>query len=139
MTDACPPVRRYAEVRAWRAYDAWFPPELRFPEADPPEEQAQRHPGAVVHVDRWRVDRPRAVVVVLHGAGGYGRMLAPLCAHVRSLGGEAVAPDLPLYGLTHVAERRAVRYADWVALVAELVRVEARRAPVVLFGASIGG
>ena len=51
----------------------------------------------------------------------------------------SVAPDLPLYGLTHVPDPAAVRYRTWVHLVSELVGREAERRPVVLFGASMGG
>lgn len=129
----------YEELTAWRAYQSYFPPELRIGPERGPVEQWVEVGGARVHLDRWSAPRPRAVVVALHGTGGYGRFLAPLCAAVRELGCEAVAPDLPLFGLTEVPDRRAVRYAGWVELVAELVGREAARAPVVLFGASIGG
>ncbi len=49
----------------------------------------------------------------------------------------AVVPDLPGYGVTRVPDRRGIRYPDWVALAADLVR--AQPGPVVVAGLSMGG
>ncbi|MBE1535839.1 alpha/beta hydrolase [Actinomadura algeriensis] len=92
---------------------------------------------------RIRLERaiaPAAPVkyVVLHGAGGHAEMLWP---YVRLLGAvDAVAPDLPGYGLTR-CNGRPVTYELWVDLAAELVRLERERddRPVVVLGASMGG
>ncbi len=79
-------------------------------------------------------------MVVLHGGGGHGRMLAPLGVLAQRLGAEALAPDLPGYGHTVVADRRAVRYDDWVNDVAHLTtRSAVPGRPLLLLGASIGG
>lgn len=92
-----------------------------------------------MHLDAWGADDALITVIALHGAGGHGRLMAPFCRTVVHHGHRAIAPDLPLFGLTDIAHRAAVRYADWVELVVDLVAQEAPRGPVVLFGASIGG
>ena len=98
--------------------------------------------GTTLHVHRHPapVAEPTATVLVLHGGGGHGRMLAPVGVLAQHLGAEALAPDLPGYGHTVVPDRRAVRYADWVTAVAELAQgVAAPDRPLVLLGASMGG
>lgn len=97
--------------------------------------------GTTLHVHRHpAVAEPAATVVVLHGGGGHGRMLAAAGVLAQQLGAEAVAPDLPGYGHTVVPDRRAVRYGDWVEAVASLVEAERRPGtPVILLGASMGG
>lgn len=92
-----------------------------------------------MHLDGWSLPGAPLTVVAVHGGGGHGRMMAPLCLIARAAGCEAVAPDLPLYGLTHVADPGAVRYRTWVDVVAQVVEREAEQRPVVLFGASMGG
>ena len=52
---------------------------------------------------------------------------------------EAVAPDLPGFGLTRVAAPSAIRYGDWVATAEALVRAELDGRPLYLVGASMGG
>lgn len=135
-----PPVpRTYDEVRGWRAYQQFLPPDLRVGGTVRPVETRWERPGMSVHVDEWDAPGSELTVVALHGAGGHGRLVAPFCLAVRQAGYRAVAPDLPLFGLTDVADRTAVRYADWVALAVDLAERESVRGPVVLFGASIGG
>jgi pimeloyl-ACP methyl ester carboxylesterase len=78
--------------------------------------------------------------VLLHGGGGHGRVLAALGVAAQHLGCAAVAPDLPGYGHTVVADPGAVTYQDWIDAAAAVVRSEADAGPpVVLVGASIGG
>jgi alpha-beta hydrolase superfamily lysophospholipase len=68
--------------------------------ANVPEESWWNWHGIDVHVDRLSNPEARAVVVLLHGGGGNGRVVMLLGPLLCSLGVEVVAPDLPGYGLT---------------------------------------
>ena len=122
-------------------YERWTPPDLAAPLIDPTNDWAHLSSGTTLHVHRHPAPtEPAATVVVLHGAGGHGRMLAPLGVLAQHLGAEALAPDLPGYGHTVVPDRRAIRYGDWVSDIAEFVSqalVPGR--PLLLVGASMGG
>ena len=123
----------------WRRYQPHLPVELRLePGAEPAEEWWERDGGAV-HVDRFTAPGAGTTVVVLHGGGGYGRLLASLGRPLADAGLEVVLPDLPGYGLTE-GDPAAVRYEHWVACAVELVeRERARGRTVVLVGLSMGG
>ncbi len=94
--------------------------------------------GHEVHIDDWQPDgRVKGTVILVHGGGGHGRILAPLGDLAASLGWRALAPDLPGYGLTKPATNFHWDYAEWPAVVAELVGRS--NGPVVLIGLSVGG
>lgn len=131
--------RTYDDVSGWLAYQRYVPPELRVTDTVRPVETRWERPGASVHLDEWDAPQSPLTVIALHGAGGHGRLTAPFCLTARRAGYRAVAPDLPLFGLTDVDDRGGVRYRDWVELVVDLVEREAGRGPVVLLGVSIGG
>jgi alpha-beta hydrolase superfamily lysophospholipase len=93
-----------------------------------------------VHLDHWRCPEPRATLVLLHGGGGHGRLLAPFARMAVAAGATAVAPDLPGYGLTQVPDKRAIRYQDWRDVAAAVIAAEAGLGrPVIAFGLSMGG
>jgi alpha-beta hydrolase superfamily lysophospholipase len=96
--------------------------------------------GLDVHLDRLAVPSSKLKVIVLHGAGAYGRVMAPAAVIARKHGWETVSPDLPGYGLTEVARER-LDYGLWVDCVVDLIEAEIARdgRPVVLFGVSLGG
>lgn len=129
----------YAECGHWPAYQGFFPPAARLSAHDQPAEEWWPWRGLQVHVDRYR-SSGAVKMVLLHGGGGYGRLLSPLGVMCASEGLEVVAPDLPGYGLTG-STPQARTWAAWTELVADLVAHE--RAcddrPVVLLGASMGG
>jgi len=91
-----------------------------------------------VHLDVHDPVGPgRGTVVMVHGAGGHGRLLAPFAAPLGQAGFRVVVPDLPGYGLTVVPERARTTVADWSALVADLAA--SQEGPVALVGLSVGG
>jgi alpha-beta hydrolase superfamily lysophospholipase len=96
--------------------------------------------GADIHLDRYAVPEAPLTVIVLHGVGGNGRLLAPLGLMLQEHGYEAVIPDLPGYGLSVVSSDQ-IALDRWVDCVADLAEAEARRTGrrVVLFGMSLGG
>jgi alpha-beta hydrolase superfamily lysophospholipase len=134
------PRPRYADLTTWRKYQEFFPAEMRSTPETTPAESWWSWNGLDVHLDRLAVPESKFKVIVLHGAGAYGRVMAPAAVIARRHGFETVAPDLPGYGLTSVPRDRFV-YPLWVDCVSALVDAELARdgRPVVLFGVSLGG
>ncbi len=94
----------------------------------------------MLRVDRHGPADAGVTVVLVHGAGGYGRMFAPLAAGLAAAGHEVLAPDLPGYGLSPAAWEH-VDYGAWKRALLILIDAEQQRRarPIVLLGASIGG
>lgn len=130
----------YKDDTYWLHYQPFFPEHCRISADNAPAEEYFSWQGGAVHLDRFACDGAALTVILIHGAGGYGRMLAPLGALLRRAGHEVIAPDLPGYGLSRCGPQ-TVRYDAWVDLICALVR-HARALhgrPVVLCGASLGG
>jgi alpha-beta hydrolase superfamily lysophospholipase len=137
---ASPPRRHYRDITGWERYEGFFPPAMRSTRDTTPVEEHWRWNGLDVHLDRSPVSSSRIKVIVLHGAGAYGRVMAPAAVLARKHGWETVSPDLPGYGLTAVPWSR-FSYPLWVDCVNALIDAELARdgRPVVLFGVSLGG
>lgn len=123
-------------------YLPFLPPELRDPLVEPYTDWMDRPDGTTLHLFRHPApeNEPAATVVVLHGGGGHGRMLACVGVAAQDLGCSAVAPDLPGYGHTVVPDPPGVTYQDWIDAGAGVAQAEARSGrPVILLGASMGG
>lgn len=135
-----PSPRRYADSAGWQAYQSFFPPAMRCTPESTPTEEYWSWKGLEVHIDRLSVPNAPLKVIVLHGAGAYGRVMAPAAVIARKYGYETVSPDLPGYGLTEVPRDRFV-YPLWVDCVSDLIDAELARdgRPIVLFGVSLGG
>lgn len=131
-------LQTYDSHAMWRAYQAHFPARLRCTEA--PSEEYWRWRGLDVHLDRVTAPASPIKLIVLHGAGAYGRVMAPAAVLAQRYGYETVAPDLPGYGLTRVP-RRDMTYPLWIDCVTDLIEMERARdgKPIVLFGVSLGG
>jgi alpha-beta hydrolase superfamily lysophospholipase len=132
--------RTYAEIDHWRKVQSFLPARMRMSEGREPTEEWWSWRGAEIHLDRYAAPAAPLTVVLLHGAGGNGRLLAPFGLLLHGHGYEAVLPDLPGYGLT-LAPPDLFVYDRWVDCVADLVEAETRRSgkPVVLLGMSMGG
>jgi alpha-beta hydrolase superfamily lysophospholipase len=135
----------YRESEYWRKYQAFFPERYRLDldagDARLPEESFWHWRGAEIHLDRYEPPGARLSVILLHGGGGYGRLLAPIGAMLRARGFAVVAPDLPGYGLSRCGPE-LVDHEAWVDCVAALLQAELEARPgrpVVLFGLSLGG
>lgn len=129
----------YVEVTNWRRYEAQLPPEFQL-SGERPEEERWRWHDIAVHVDRLPAPDAPLKLLLLHGVGGYGRIVlgfgAPFGPHLC----EVVAPDLPGYGLTPLT-RGPLLFSTWTSCVHDLIERELRRdgRPVVVFGLSLGG
>src|SRR5947209_10774178 len=131
----------YANEPGWRRIDALLPPGIRLDPASAPTEEWLTVGRFSVHLDCMRRPEAAATLVLVHGAGGNGRLLAPYAAFASAAGYETIAPDLPGYGLTQGPDKGAIRYQDWRDVLAAVLEAQARRttAPIVIFGLSMGG
>jgi alpha-beta hydrolase superfamily lysophospholipase len=132
--------RSYAEIDYWRKYQPFLPERMRLSPGREPAEEWWPWRGAEIHLDRYAAPAAPVTVVLLHGAGGYGRLLAPYGLLLHAHGYGTVLPDLPGYGLS-VGPAALVHRDRWVDCVADLVEAEVQRTgrPVALFGMSMGG
>lgn len=132
--------RTYDSLPHWRRVNAALPTRLKLEEPLEVREDWLKTGGFEVHLDRWMIADARATVILTHGAGGNGRMLGLYGLMCNRLGFNAVAPDLPGYGLTQQSSKRDISYDDWRDVLSAVVEVEARHGtPVALFGLSMGG
>jgi alpha-beta hydrolase superfamily lysophospholipase len=132
--------RSYAEIDHWRKYQRFLPDRLRLSLGREPAEEWWSWRGAEIHLDRYAAPAAPLTVVLLHGGGGYSRLLAPFGLMLHAHGYEVVMPDLPGYGLS-LAPAALFSYARWVDCAADLVQAEIQQTgrPMVLFGLSVGG
>ena len=134
--------RHYSDpdVNHWLKYQPFLPESLRLTPAGLPVEQWWSWRGAEIHLDRFTAADAPLTVILCHGGGGCGRLLAPYGQMLEGHGYEVVAPDLPGYGLS-IAPPDLFSYHAWVDCVADLAAAEHQRTgrPVVLFGMSVGG
>jgi alpha-beta hydrolase superfamily lysophospholipase len=132
--------RSYAEVDHWRQYQRFLPARMWPGPGQEPTEEWWPWRGADIHLDRYAAPDAPLTVMLLHGAGGNGRLLSLFGRMIRGHGYETVAPDLPGYGLSRAPAAMFV-HERWVDCVADLAAAEARRSgrPVVLLGMSMGG
>src|SRR5262245_26345344 len=117
----------YSQIDHWRKYQQFLPDRMRLRAGRATVEEWSPWRGADLHLDRYAVPEASLTVVVLHGVGGNGRLLAPFGLMLQSHGYEAVLPDLPGYGLSVVSPDQ-VALDRWVDCVADLVEAEAQRA-----------
>lgn len=127
-------------IAAARDREALLPPHLRGGVAMR-RTTVERLGGCDVAVHRWGADGAPATLVLVHGGGGNGLLLAPLGVLAQREGFAAVAPDLPGYGLSRQPGRTRIRYDDWRRVVHDLVVAEHGRSgrPIVALGLSMGG
>jgi len=131
--------RSYTDVSNWRDYEAELPAAFQ-PAGEHPEEEWFNWRDIAVHVDRLAAPDAPLKLLLVHGIGGYGRIVLGFGAPYRPQLCEVIAPDLPGYGLTCAPTSR-FSFSAWTACLQDLIEAELRRdgRPVVLFGLSLGG
>jgi alpha-beta hydrolase superfamily lysophospholipase len=125
----------------WKNYQKFFPEELRITDDCLPVEEWWDWNHYHIHLDRMPVPDSKIKVLLIHGAGGNGRLLAPYARMLQVHGYEVISPDLPPYGLSTAKKINSMGYPDWIEMITELIEREFKRdkKPIILLGASIGG
>lgn len=131
----------YDDYPAWKDFQKYYPEEFRISESSKPKEEYWEWKEYSVHLDRYipKKNNKKVKILLVHGGGGNGRLMAPMGVVLSKMGYECVAPDMPGFGLTKI--RKPNSYNTWVNLVDELANVELRKdsKPIVLCGISLGG
>jgi alpha-beta hydrolase superfamily lysophospholipase len=131
-------MERYEGSGSWARYRTLLAERAGIALTSEPEEGELEVRGHRLHLDRWPTEGgPRGTVILVHGGGGNGRVLAPFAPLATAVGWEALAPDLPGYGLSCPAPDYRGDYGEWVEVLAELAG--RTTGPVVLAGFSPGG
>lgn len=131
----------YKKHPYWQNYQSFFPEHSQITDESMITEEWFRWKNCSIHLDRYHhIDPPKVTAILIHGAGGYGRMLAPIANMIYQSGYEVLAPDLPGYGLSR-AESTYIDYQAWVDCLCDLVKQEYKTnpRPIILCGASVGG
>lgn len=129
--------KSYEDTTAWLERQELLPEVMRVVKR--PREEWLRVGRFDVHLDVHGSDDASATLVVFHGGGGNGRLLAHYGQVAAAAGFRAIAPDLPGYGLTVARPMRTITYEDWRQVAASVVEYAAGSGPVVLLGLSMGG
>ncbi|MCG8315182.1 MAG: alpha/beta hydrolase [Pseudomonadales bacterium] len=136
-------MKSYQQYNHWQQYQRFFPPAFQITSETAPEEQYWSWQGSNIHLDIGRTqpgNEKQLRLVLLHGAGGHGRLLAPLAKGLNRQGYETVALDLPGYGLTE-AQANHIRYDQWIECCVDFIleQYQKDQRPCAIIGLSIGG
>lgn len=131
----------YTELDYWKKYNHFLPSELQYTDEKLPSESYWQWKDYHIHLDRMPNESSPVKVIILHGAGGNGRIMGLFGKYLNDNGYEYIAPDLIGYGLTKNPKNINIKYEEWVNCVSDLIDEEVGKdsKPVVLFGLSVGG
>lgn len=131
----------YTESEYWRKYNNFLPTDLQYKNTKLPTETYWTWKDYNIHIDQMKNDTSPVKVIILHGAGGNGRVIGLLGNFLNDIGFEYIAPDLIGYGLTQNPTNKNIKYEEWVNCVSDLVDSEYTKdgKPIILFGLSVGG
>lgn len=128
----------FAQMSSWPEYRTILAEEFGLQLRCEPAEDWVPVRGHSIRIDQWAPPgRARGTVILVHGGGGNGRILAPFAEPIAREGWRVLAPDLPGFGLTRPCPTFNWDYAEWPGVIAALA--DAQRGPVVLMGLSLGG
>lgn len=131
-------MQTFSERPSWPAYRTILAEEFSIRLQTDPAERFVALRGHSVRIDEWAASGPsRGTVILVHGGGGNGRILAPFAEPLARRGWRVLAPDLPGFGLTEPAPAWDWDYAEWPRVIAGIA--DAQDGPVVLMGLSLGG
>ncbi|MBO9586520.1 MAG: alpha/beta hydrolase [Flavobacterium sp.] len=131
----------YRNTSYWKKYSAFLPEELQYKDSRLPQEEYWQWRHFNIHLDAMRNGEAAVKIIILHGAGGNGRIIGLFGNFLNSHGYEYIAPDLPGYGLTANQQKSNFEYSQWVDCISDLIDEELLKdpRPIVLFGLSMGG
>lgn len=132
------PLETYADSPSWHRYRQLLLDAFGISIRRTPVERWRTVRGHQLHLDEWSPEsRAKGTLILVHGGGGNGRILAPLADFAAGIGWRVVAPDLPGYGLTRPGADFHWDYGEWPAVIAALA--DDVQGSVVLMGLSVGG
>lgn len=103
----------YNGSASWENFKQILKTRFNIPFGIDPDESWMEWRGHQVHLDRQIPARyPMGTLVLVHGAGGNGRLLAPLGSIALERGWTVVAPDMPGYGMTVTREGWREDYSE---------------------------
>ena len=131
----------YTEINYWKKYNDFLPLDIQYQDNKLPIETYWKWKDYGIHIDRMKNENSSIKIIIIHGAGGNGRIIGPFGNFLSTIGYEYLAPDLIGYGLTKNLRNRNIDYEEWVDCVSDLIDEEIKNdnKPIVLFGLSLGG
>lgn len=134
-------MKYYSELSYWKKYNSFLPIDLQYKDDKLPSEEYWQWSDFDIHLDRMKNPNSPVKVIVLHGAGGNGRVIGLFGNFLHDQGYEYIAPDLIGYGLTKNPKNKNIDYSVWVDSISDLIDAELLKdsRPIVLFGLSVGG
>lgn len=131
-------MQTFSELASWSDYRTILSEEFAISLQTTPSERLLPIRGHGIRVDEWAASgQCRGTLVLVHGGGGNGRILAPFAEPIARHGWRVLAPDLPGFGLTTPSPTFDWDYAEWPKVIAHIA--DAESGPVVLMGLSLGG
>ncbi|WCL50157.1 alpha/beta hydrolase [Leptospira sp. GIMC2001] len=131
----------YLETEHWHRYQRFLPESMKYKADLLPREEYWAWKNHSVHLDRYIRKNADCKIILVHGAGGNGRVLGPIAVPLLTdTNCDIISPDFPGYGLTVVPSDAKTKYEDWVELLSDLMdkeRIHGQK--LYLFGLSIGG
>ncbi len=128
----------FADHPSWTSYRDILREEFAITFPIEPSEHWQKIRGHSIRYDLWEPDQTSVgTVILVHGGGGSGRILAPAALPALQAGWRVIAPDLPGYGLSIPAPGFNGDYSEWPKIIAEIADSTTGR--VVSLGMSLGG
>lgn len=132
-------MRGYHQDTTWQEMQRFLPAENRLNEQNLPREYFLKLGRFHLHIDHYETKDPTARLILLHGAGGNGRLLSSIALPLQRAGVDVICPDLPLYG--HSEYIGKIVYEDWIECGKRLVQHYQRQddKATFLMGLSVGG
>ncbi|MCV9927208.1 alpha/beta hydrolase [Flavobacterium sp. LS1R49] len=131
----------YSETSYWKKYNLFLPEDLQYKDNKLPTEEYWQWKDYAIHLDRMKNADSPFKVIILHGAGGNGRVIGLFGNFLHNQGYEYVAPDLIGYGLTKNPKNVNIDYSVWIDCISDFIDQELIKdsRPIILFGLSVGG
>lgn len=128
----------YQNDDCMKKLQTYLPTENRLTSENMPDEYFYDLGDISLHIDHYRVEKPKATIVLFHGVVGNGRLLSLIAIPLHKQGYEVICPDLPLYGYTKY--KGTIFYDNWVDVGVSVVKhYYKENIPIFVFGFSSGG
>jgi len=129
----------YKEFNYWKKYLSFLPKKYH-DSYETPDESYWDWGNHKIHFDYKKNESNQVSVILIHGAGGNGRILSMFGSYLYKNKINYYSPDNLGYGLTKVSNKN-FEYADWVNMISDFTKYIMKRDnnPVFLIGMSVGG